>query len=367
MLGAWIHTGLDRAPVVPGRLPPIGRPIPNARVYVLGPGLHLMPPGVTGELYLAGAGIARGYLGQPALTAARFLPDPFGEPGSRMYHTGDLGRWREDGQIEFLGRVDHQVKINGFRVEPGEAEAQLLERADVRRAVVVVREDVPGVRRLVAYLVAAPGARKSAREVLVRLRERLPSYLVPDAVVWLDTIPTNAHDKVDRAALGLRISECLALRWSDVDWLNARLRVERGIVCQRVDNVKTTESRKQMSMDTELLALLKAWKQISQFSGMDDWMFASPVQLGRLPWSYPWVWRMFQNAAADAGVGKLSTHTMRHSYRAWLDAVGTGVVVQQKLMRHADIRTTMNVYGDVVTDEMQQANSKVAGLALNGR
>jgi integrase len=167
--------------------------------------------------------------------------------------------------------------------------------------------------------------------------------------------------------LGLRISEALALKWSDVDWLNGRLRVERGIVCQNVDNVKTAESRKQMSLDAELLELLKAWKQASQFSDTDDWMFASPVQLGRLPWSYPWVWRIFQNAASDAGVGKLSTHTMRHSYRSWLDAVGTGIVVQQKLMRHADIRTTMNVYGDVVTDEMQQANSKVAGLALNGR
>ncbi|MEH1098517.1 amino acid adenylation domain-containing protein [Micromonospora sp. CPCC 205561] len=201
LLGEWISTGLDRARVVPGSLPPIGRPIPNARAYLLGPGLHLMPPGVTGELYLAGAGIARGYLGQPALTAERFLPDPFGEPGRRMYRTGDLGRWREDGQIEYLGRVDHQVKINGFRVEPAEVEAQLVERADVHRAVVVVREDVPGVRRLVAYVVAAPGARTSTGELLAGLRERLPNYLVPGAVVWLDKIPTNAHDKVDRAAL----------------------------------------------------------------------------------------------------------------------------------------------------------------------
>ncbi|MBV9847679.1 MAG: AMP-binding protein [Kutzneria sp.] len=201
LLGEWIHTGLGRSPVAPGSLPPIGRPIPNARAYVLGPGLHLMPPGVTGEVYLAGVGIARGYLGQPALTAERFLPDPFGEPGSRMYRTGDLGRWRGDGQIEYLGRVDHQVKINGFRVEPAEVEAQLIARADVRRAVVVVREDVPGVRSLVAYVVAAPGARASTADLLAGLRERLPNYLVPDAVVWLDTIPTNAHDKVDRAAL----------------------------------------------------------------------------------------------------------------------------------------------------------------------
>jgi integrase len=136
---------------------------------------------------------------------------------------------------------------------------------------------------------------------------------------------------------------------------------------QHVDEVKTTESRKHMSIDRELLERLKAWKHVTQFAAQDDWVFASPVQLGGLPWSYSWVWRVFQKAASDAGVGKLSTHTMRHSYRAWLDAVGTGIAVQQKLMRHTDIRTTMNLYGDVVTDEMAQANSKVAGLALNGR
>ena len=166
---------------------------------------------------------------------------------------------------------------------------------------------------------------------------------------------------------GLRISECLALKWSDVDWRDGRLRVERGIVRQNVDDVKTSESRKQMSIDNSLLESLKLWKQTTQFSANEDWIFASPVQLGALPWSYPWVWRVFQKAASNAGVGKLATHTMRHSYRAWLDAVGTPIAVQQKLMRHADIRTTMNVYGDVVTDEMSQAHSKVVGLALNGR
>ncbi len=166
---------------------------------------------------------------------------------------------------------------------------------------------------------------------------------------------------------GLRISECLALRWSDVDWLNGKLSVERGIVRQHVDDVKTTESRKQMFTDNGLLEVLKLWKQTTQFSGPEDWMFASPVQLGRLPWSYPWVWCVFQKAASDAGIGKLGTHAMRHSYRAWLDAVGTSVAVQQRLMRHADIRTTMNTYGDIVTDEMTVASGKVAGLALNGR
>jgi integrase len=166
---------------------------------------------------------------------------------------------------------------------------------------------------------------------------------------------------------GLRISEALALKWCDVDWLNGRLRVKRGIVRQNVDDVKSEESRKQMSIDNGLLTALKLWKQATQFSAQEDWIFSSPVQLGRLPWSYPWVCRVFQKAASDAGVGKVGTHTMRHSYRPWLDAVGTPVAVQQKLMRHTDIRTTMNTYGDVVTNEMAVASSKVAGLAINGR
>jgi integrase len=166
---------------------------------------------------------------------------------------------------------------------------------------------------------------------------------------------------------GLRISECLALRWSDVDWLNGSLHIQRGIVRQNVDDVKTDESEQHMAIDSGMLELLKTWKQSSQFTAEDDWIFASPSKLGRLPWSYPRVWVAFQDAGADAGIGKLGTHTMRYSYRAWLDLLGTKLVVQKKLMRHADIRTTMNVYGDVVTPEMSQAHSKVVGLALNGR
>jgi integrase len=166
---------------------------------------------------------------------------------------------------------------------------------------------------------------------------------------------------------GLRISEALALRWSDVDWLEGKLKVERGIVCQQVDDVKTSESRRSLHIDADMLDRLKLWKQSTQFSGPDDWMFASPTQLGRLPWSYDQVWRIYQRAGSKAGIGGLGTHSLRHTYRSWLDAVGTPIAVQQKLMRHADIRTTMNVYGDVVTDEMAHAASRVAGLALNGR
>lgn len=163
---------------------------------------------------------------------------------------------------------------------------------------------------------------------------------------------------------GLRISECLALKWSDVDWLNGRLRIERAIVRQKVDEVKTSYSTRPMVVDPEILDALKRWKQTTDFSADNDWLFASPAKSGHLPWSYPWIWRVFQKAAAEAGIGALGTHSLRHTYRSWLDAAGTPIAVQQKLMRHSDIRTTMNIYGDVVTDEMATAHSKVVRMAL---
>ena len=165
---------------------------------------------------------------------------------------------------------------------------------------------------------------------------------------------------------GLRISECLALKWSDVDWLDGRLLVQRSAVRQRVDDTKTIYSNRPLAIGAEMLEVLKAWKQTTQFPADTDWIFASPVQLGRLPWSADSLNDAYRKAGKESGVGHVSTHTMRHTYRSWLDAVKTPIAVQQKLMRHADIRTTMNVYGDVVTDEMAIAHSKVVGLALNG-
>lgn len=163
---------------------------------------------------------------------------------------------------------------------------------------------------------------------------------------------------------GLRISECLALRWSDIDWLNGKLTIERSIVEQHVDDVKTNGSRRSLTVASELMQVLQLWKQATQFSAESDWVFASPVKIGRQPYSYTGVWRELQRAGEAAGIGKLGTHSFRHTYRSWLDAVGTPIAVQQKLMRHSDIRTTMNIYGDVVTDEMERAHGKIVGLAL---
>ena len=164
--------------------------------------------------------------------------------------------------------------------------------------------------------------------------------------------------------LGLRISESMALKWTDVDWIGGFLNVERGIVNRVVDDVKTDNSRRSMKLNHELVSVLQAWRQRTDFGANDDWIFASPLKHGRLPYSYTGIWRELQRAAEKAGIGHLGTHSFRHTYRSWLDAVGTPIAVQQKLMRHSDIRTTMNIYGTVVTDEMEIATSKVAGLAL---
>jgi integrase len=164
--------------------------------------------------------------------------------------------------------------------------------------------------------------------------------------------------------LGLRISEALALRWADVDWLGSRLSVRRGIVEQIVADVKTEGSARTFNLTSELLERLKSCKQRSDFTGAEDWIFASPIKLGRLPYSYTGVWRELVRAAEAAKIGHLGTHSFRHTHRSWLDAVGTSIAVQQKMMRHADIRTTMNIYGDVVTDEMTTAGIKVAQLAF---
>jgi acyl carrier protein len=185
---------------------PIGRAIANTDVHVLDPGQQLVPVAVKGELYIGGDGLARGYLNRPELTAEKFVPHPFSAtPGERLYRTGDVVRWNEAGEIEFVGRVDHQVKIRGFRIETGEIEAALIAHESVRESVVLVREDAPGEKRLVAYVACDPET--TVQQLRSYLRERKPDYMVPSFFVLLDHLPLNANGKIDRPALPEPTSE----------------------------------------------------------------------------------------------------------------------------------------------------------------
>jgi amino acid adenylation domain-containing protein len=193
----WSCTGESKE-----RSVPIGRPIANTEIYLLDCHLQPVPIGVSGELHIGGAGLARGYLNCTDLTAEKFLPNPFSSaPGSRLYKTGDLARYLPDGNIEFLGRIDHQVKIRGFRVELGEIEAVLTQYPAIQQAIAVVREDVPGNNRLVAYIIPNKDQALTPNDLLNFLKSKLPDYMIPSAFVALDALPLNSNGKVDRSAL----------------------------------------------------------------------------------------------------------------------------------------------------------------------
>ncbi len=181
---------------------PIGLPIANTQIYIVDRDFNTVPIGVHGELLIGGDGLARGYLHRPELTADKFVPNPFSdEPGARLYRTGDLARFLVDGSIEFVSRIDHQVKLRGFRIELGEIEAVLSQCAGVSQAAVLVREDNPGDKRLVAYIVSQDGPAPSAETLRSQLQEYLPDYMVPSGYVFLDSFPLTPNGKLDRRAL----------------------------------------------------------------------------------------------------------------------------------------------------------------------
>src|SRR6185369_9801544 len=182
--------------------PAIGRPIANTHVYILDRRMQPVPIGVTGEVFIGGAELARGYWNRPHLTAERFVPNPFADdPGARLYRTGDLARYLPDGRIDYLGRADHQVKVRGFRIELEEINARLGQHPSVREAIVDVREDGAGGKRLVAYVVAKHGEACAWPDLRAFLKESFPEHMVPSACVVLDALPLTPNGKVDRKAL----------------------------------------------------------------------------------------------------------------------------------------------------------------------
>ena len=209
-------------------------------------------------------------------------------------------------------------------------------------------------------LVKIKGAKKPTAKKARSLTEtefhQLLAALGPD-VCWRTLVLVSV-------SFGLRISEALGLKWGDVNWLEKTITIQRGVVKQIVADVKTAESAQIMMIDDHLLEVLKTWKQASQFSAAEDWMFASVYKLGREPISYTYVWETLDTAATRAGIAHISSHTFRHTFRSWLDSAGTPVGVQQKMMRHADIRTTMNVYGDAAIEDRRKAASAVARKAI---
>lgn len=195
-------SGVVAADSSANQAPSIGRPIDGVEIHILDDRQQPVADGTTGELYIGGAGLARGYRNRPDLTAERFIQNPFSaEPNARLYRTGDLARRLPDGQIAFLGRIDEQVKIRGYRVEPSEIATVLGQHSAVRSSVVIAREDARGEKELVAYLVLAPGAELNAGELREHLRKRLPDYMVPGEFVSIESVPVNANGKLDRAAL----------------------------------------------------------------------------------------------------------------------------------------------------------------------
>jgi acyl carrier protein len=207
-------------------LPPIGFPIDNVRIHILDEQLREVPKGVPGEIYIGGDGVARGYRNRPDLTVERFIADPFSAECGRLYRTGDLGRTLANGEIAFLGRIDDQIKIRGYRIELNEINAVLNDHPLVQASVVIAREDAPGDKRLVAYIVPVAGAQRDEQSLRELIRRRLPDYMEPAAFVWMESLPLTPNGKVDRAALPLpSVESCLR----DGEFIAPRTPVEEAL------------------------------------------------------------------------------------------------------------------------------------------
>jgi amino acid adenylation domain-containing protein len=338
---------------------PIGRPVPNVRVYLLDEWGEPVPMGVAGELHVAGVQLARGYHNRPELTAERFVADPFcGEPGARMYRTGDLARWRADGTIEFLGRVDLQVKMRGYRIEPGEIEARLVEHPSVREAAVLVREDTPGDVRLVAYWT---GEELEAEILREHLSAMLPSYMVPSAYMRLEHLPLTPSGKLNRAALpapvGLstrsyqppegRSEQALARIWAEV------LRAERVgrhddffalgghslLAVQVIARVREALKRE------ATLGALFTWPVLKDFAqqlGTAARATLPPIEAaprtGRIPLSFAQrrLWFLEQLG----GLGSTYHLRRRLTFREELDRRALVSALDAMVARHESLRTT---------------------------
>ena len=361
--------------------PTIGRPIANTRAYVVDRAFNPQPVGVPGELWLTGEGLARGYLKRPELTAERFVPDPFGvlngssgepERGARAYRTGDLARWRPSGELEFLGRLDHQVKVRGFRIELGEVESALTALPGVREAVVVVREDVAGERRLVAYVVPADGAELAAADLRAALDRRLPEHMVPAAFVALPALPLTPNGKVDRKALPAPtapagtgeeprtwIERLVAGIWAEVLEIDAggigrddsffelgghSLAATR--VASRVRDLLEVEVTLRRLLETPALAALAAWIEEERRAGRGQAgraaLTAGPAA-GELPasWAQERLWFLDQLEPGS------STYNVPAAFHVTgrLEPAALAGAFSEIVRRHQTLRTTFALSG----------------------
>jgi amino acid adenylation domain-containing protein/non-ribosomal peptide synthase protein (TIGR01720 family) len=353
--------------VVGSDRPTIGSPIPNTRIYVLDGWLQPVPIGVAGELYIAGAGLARGYLGRPGLTAARFVANPFGAVGERMYRSGDLTRWTPRGQLEFLGRADEQVKVRGFRIEPGEIEAVLVTHPDISKAVVSAREDHPETKRLIAYLLPADADTiPSSAQLRQHVGRTLPDYMVPSVFVVLDSLPLSPSGKVDRRALPApdRVVEpeveyvaprtvteqTLADIWAEVLGVE-RVGVEDNFFEVGGDSILSVQvmSRVRVAFGVELsprvlfvgptVAGLAAAVSGSVVSG------SAPIgvvdRVGELPLSFAQQRLWFLEEFAPGGSGYVSAFALRLCGE--LDVAALSAALTGLVARHESLRTTFEV------------------------